>query len=221
MAKRCTRCFQWKESSEFYRDKSKLDGLKSHCKQCHEAYKRGYRASPAAKRLEERRTFWRRWLARIRVRPRPDHAALLHAWRERNLARRKAHIMAHLRQWHARHRSESRRWQRENPEVIRAGRQSTRARQIGASINDLSSVEWQWLLERYHFQCAYCGSRGEGLTPDHVIPLARGGQNTLSNIVPACGRCNLKKGARTPEEAGMSFVVTLSVVGGFEQLALM
>jgi len=220
MAKRCTRCYQWKEATDFYRDKSKLDGLKSHCKGCHEAYKRSYRATPAALRIEKRRVFWRRWLAQPTTRRAPDHAALLMAWRARSIARRKARMMAHLRHWHARHRDESRRWQHENKEPIRASRQSLRARQVGATINDLSSVEWQWLLDRYDYHCAYCGSRGEGLTPDHVMPLSRGGDNTLSNIVPACGRCNLKKGARTPDEAGMSFAVSLSVVGGFEQLAL-
>jgi len=220
MAKRCTRCCQWKEASDFYRDKSKLDGLKSHCKDCHESYKRSYRSTPAARLIEKRRIFWRRWLANPSARRAPDHVALLQAWRARNIARRKAHVMAHLRQWHARHKDETRQWQRDNKEPIRAGRQAVRARQVGATINDLSSVEWQWLLDRYGRQCAYCGSHGEGLTPDHVIPLSRGGDNTLSNIVPACGHCNLKKGARTPDEAGLSFAVRLSVIGGFEQLAL-
>lgn len=87
-------------------------------------------------------------------------------------------------------------------------------------INSLSSAEWQWLLEKYEFRCAYCGRQGDGLTPDHVVPLSRGGDNALSNIVPACGPCNLSKGARTPEEAGMSFAVRVNTMGSFEQLAL-
>lgn len=35
---------------------------------------------------------------------------------------------------------------------------------------------------------------------DHFVPLSRGGSHTLSNIRPACAECNLRKGARMPEE---------------------
>ncbi|MBN1312312.1 MAG: HNH endonuclease [Anaerolineae bacterium] len=103
---------------------------------------------------------------------------------------------------------------------MRANRQQRRAEMTHVPINSLSSAEWQWLLEKYDYRCAYCGQQREGLTPDHVVPLSRGGDNALSNIVPACGPCNLSKGARTPEEAGMSFAVRVNTMGSFEQLAL-
>jgi len=35
---------------------------------------------------------------------------------------------------------------------------------------------------------------------DHRIPLARGGDNTIANILPACGRCNRRKHLMTEEE---------------------
>jgi 5-methylcytosine-specific restriction endonuclease McrA len=50
--------------------------------------------------------------------------------------------------------------------------------------------------------CAYCLSPAENI--DHVIPKSRpGGTHVWTNVVAACQRCNVKKGARTPEEAGM------------------
>jgi 5-methylcytosine-specific restriction endonuclease McrA len=52
------------------------------------------------------------------------------------------------------------------------------------------------ILERYDNRCAYCWSVGEQLTPDHVIPLARGGTNWARNVVPACLSCNRRKGIR-------------------------
>lgn len=59
-----------------------------------------------------------------------------------------------------------------------------------------------WL--RDGFQCQYCGKKGvEHLTFDHVIPRRAGGKTSWENIVAACGPCNLKKGGRTPREAGM------------------
>jgi hypothetical protein len=35
---------------------------------------------------------------------------------------------------------------------------------------------------------------------EHVIPRSRGGNNGPDNYLPACRTCNLRKGARTPEE---------------------
>lgn len=46
--------------------------------------------------------------------------------------------------------------------------------------------------------CTYCGVPAEHL--DHVIPRSRGGTSNDDNLVPACARCNLAKGAKTPEE---------------------
>ena len=58
------------------------------------------------------------------------------------------------------------------------------------------------LFLRDGFACQYCGARQE-LTFDHIIPRSRGGRTTWENIVTACAPCNLRKGGRTPHEAGM------------------
>jgi 5-methylcytosine-specific restriction endonuclease McrA len=36
-----------------------------------------------------------------------------------------------------------------------------------------------------------------------VLPRSRGGANSWENTVAACGRCNQRKGDRTPAEARM------------------
>jgi 5-methylcytosine-specific restriction endonuclease McrA len=51
--------------------------------------------------------------------------------------------------------------------------------------------------------CQYCGSAGERLSIDHVIPRSRGGSHSWDNVTTACLRCNVHKGNRTPREAGM------------------
>jgi 5-methylcytosine-specific restriction endonuclease McrA len=53
--------------------------------------------------------------------------------------------------------------------------------------------------------CQYCGRkhRRSELNLDHVIPRSRGGSTTWENVVCSCISCNLRKGGRTPEEAGM------------------
>jgi 5-methylcytosine-specific restriction endonuclease McrA len=53
--------------------------------------------------------------------------------------------------------------------------------------------------------CQYCGRRfpRSDLNLDHVVPRSRGGSTNWENVVCSCVPCNLRKGGRTPEEAGM------------------
>ena len=53
--------------------------------------------------------------------------------------------------------------------------------------------------------CQYCGKRFKPseLSLDHVVPRSHGGINAWENLVCCCVRCNVKKGNRTPEQAGM------------------
>lgn len=62
------------------------------------------------------------------------------------------------------------------------------------------------VFERDNNTCVYCGRKRKSvkyLTVDHVVPVCRGGQDVLDNLVTACKPCNLHKGSRTPKEAGM------------------
>jgi 5-methylcytosine-specific restriction endonuclease McrA len=63
------------------------------------------------------------------------------------------------------------------------------------------------IYKRDNHRCAYCNSK-ENLTIDHIIPTSRGGKNTWENMISCCGRCNLKKGNRTPDEANMPLLIT-------------
>lgn len=63
--------------------------------------------------------------------------------------------------------------------------------------------DFRWMIwERDNFTCQYCVSR-KHLTIDHIIPESQGGELIESNAVACCKSCNSKKGARTPEAAGM------------------
>jgi 5-methylcytosine-specific restriction endonuclease McrA len=66
-------------------------------------------------------------------------------------------------------------------------------------------VSRRTVLMRDRYTCQYCGSQPSkaNLTIDHVIPKVRGGSTSWENVVCACKACNLRKGARTPEEANM------------------
>ncbi len=70
--------------------------------------------------------------------------------------------------------------------------------------------------------CLYCGARFPScdLTRDHVVPRSQGGGDHWQNVVAACRRCNHKKGANTPEQAGMPLLAVPFVPNPFEFLFL-
>jgi len=58
---------------------------------------------------------------------------------------------------------------------------------------------------RDRFTCQYCGRPrpSHELTFDHVVPRSRGGTTVWTNVVTACGGCNLLKGNRLPQQSGL------------------
>lgn len=56
--------------------------------------------------------------------------------------------------------------------------------------------------------CQYCGKKfvTSELSLDHIVPTCRGGETSWENLVCACVRCNVRKGGRTPPEAGMKLI---------------
>jgi HNH endonuclease len=92
----------------------------------------------------------------------------------------------------------------EEPEAVRAlwrsGSHRRRANIMGAAINDFTDAQWEEMKAAYGYRCVYCPTHCKAcknkthkLTPDHITPLSKGGDNTASNIVPACLPCNKKK----------------------------
>jgi HNH endonuclease len=65
------------------------------------------------------------------------------------------------------------------------------------------------LAKYFNYRCAYTGEHvplEEG-SMDHIIPKTRGGEATWSNAAWTSKRRNNMKDNRTPEEAGLSFVI--------------
>lgn len=66
----------------------------------------------------------------------------------------------------------------------------------GYTEKQLRRILHEWQAEGK--ACEYCGGPCE--TTDHVVPLSRGGANTLDNLVPACLWCNSSKGSKLLSE---------------------
>ena len=92
-----------------------------------------------------------------------------------------------------------RRYRQEHPEIDRSSQQRRRSCKNGATVNDFTHAQWVVMQEHYEHRCVYCGKRRRGkLTQDHITPISKGGNHTVSNIVPACQSCNSKKRVGPP-----------------------
>jgi len=92
-----------------------------------------------------------------------------------------------------------RRKQRTELGKANAARSRHKRRMLLAGLSNLTAAEWATIRAMQSGACAYC-LRVAPLTMDHVLPLSRGGSNTMANVVGACRGCNSSKKARTIEE---------------------
>lgn len=80
--------------------------------------------------------------------------------------------------------------------------------------SNYAPVNQQWygnfnryaMFDRDGYRCAYCGASekdGVKLTVDHILPQSQGGESSFKNCVTACEHCNIVKGSRSLQAAGM------------------
>lgn len=98
------------------------------------------------------------------------------------------------------------RWLSENREHIRLSsaryENQRRARLKDSKSPGVTAREWAEILEINGHVCVYCGgsNNGKRLERDHIHPIALGGLDEPSNVVPACRSCNASKHTKTVTE---------------------
>lgn len=110
------------------------------------------------------------------------------------------HVNRKTREWYASNTEKVRamraRWLAANPGKANEYVERRRARKAAAPVNDFTASDWREVLAEFNYSCAYCLVRGVPLQQDHMTPLSRDGEHSRCNIVPACGKCNNRKGTR-------------------------
>ena len=135
---------------------------------------------------------------KFRARRRDYHARNMTLERQKSLCNfyaRIDHYRAKARAWRAAHLERAR---ASVCAYIKANSARLRSRKDSALINDLTVKQWQKIKEHYGYRCVYCHRQFKQLTQDHITPLSKGGDHTLTNIVPACRSCNSRKHAGPP-----------------------
>ena len=129
------------------------------------------------------------------------------AWREKNAT----HVKEYFAKYRAEHKTEKKlnnqknkenqristlRWRLANPHMNRIYKQNRKAREAGGKLSVDLPNRLQQLQKN---QCACCKqSLKSGYHLDHVIALAKGGENIDSNIQLLCKMCNCKKSTKHP-----------------------
>lgn len=165
--KKCTVCKQWKTSCFFTKDRSRFDGLKSKCRNC------DYKPKTNNIGIRERRLMSQQGLRWCRQCQR---------WLNSELVAKNGLCKSHEAE-NARIRYAT------NARYRRERRQHTYSRKRKCE-PITPEVQIQVLLE-FDGRCAYCDAIAT--TFDHIIPISKGSNSNLPNIVPACTTCNPSK----------------------------
>lgn len=174
IGKSCAKCGTWRLLSDFAITRGKHH---SYCKPCKRAYdKARYRNDPE----HRQRTI--------------DRA---NTWQAANYERAEAR----WRDWRVKNRDRKNETERKrrlkDPErnrLIAVNRAQRRRKWLHAGGSFVVTLAELASIRRS--PCFACGAR-DNIQVDHVIPVARGGQHRIGNLMPLCQHCNVSKGKLT------------------------
>tara|TARA_R100000656_G_C3923035_1_gene123260 strand:+ start:92 stop:808 length:717 start_codon:yes stop_codon:yes gene_type:complete len=221
--KACSRCGIDKELTNFSPDRRASDGLQSSCKECLNADRREKRKVNHEAIRKRERDYYLANKERIHAnnkRSRERHAEKVKAgkkaWYEK--AKHRPEFQARLkerqeenrdakreydREYRAKNRAKclarAKKWREANPEKRAAIIHNYVARRRAQTKGGITTKELaQWKAEQKKV-CYWCGVKcAKNYHVDHYEPLSKGGKHEASNLVIACGPCNLKKNAKDP-----------------------
>lgn len=174
--KKCTKCGKTKPVSEFHIKYKLIGNYRSHCKVCVNNKNKEYKLE----HIEEEKKRSREY-ARFH---RKENLEATKRWRDRNPDRA---------------RELSRKYASERPEKRRQY-ERTRRSMINGAVGKITYREELALFKKYDYRCLCCGRDDVKLTIDHIVPISRGGSNTIENAQPLCSKCNSRKGNRSTKD---------------------
>lgn len=83
----------------------------------------------------------------------------------------------------------------------------------GKTRSQVSNQVWEDIKACYDYKCAYCGNKSRRLTKDHIMAVSRGGEDSMTNIVPACSTCNFSKSSRRLQDWPRFYKLQLHLLG--------
>lgn len=212
----CLKCKTWKPVAEFTLDGNASDGLSRECKRCASRNQEYYDY------LIERETllqFGQKYCPKCEsVKTIEEFNIATNStdgyqgvckdcqevldkiyWAERGDELRQR--IKNSKYWQRPHvKARSSKWKKINKERVNEGTRRRRARRRGNG-GEYSDTQWKMLIEFYCPSgiCPSCNRIAKLFTPDHVIPVSKGGVSFIYNIQPLCFSCNSSKGVKTTD----------------------
>lgn len=165
--KMCTRCNQEKEYSDFSKDKSRSDGYSYVCKEC--------RKEISISRKQSTQAYMKEYYIRNKTK------------RSEYYENTKEYIKEYKKSYKATDKGKIAK-RRDNAKRRRS--KVNTPKQLLLTVN-----QWNFVLDLFSSCCACCG-KSENITIDHIIPLSKGGLDTVFNVQPLCVNCNSSKSAK-------------------------
>ena len=182
-SKTCTKCGQVKPRCKpyFYKDALQGDGLRPDCADCARARSRSY----SQKNPEANRDRVKNW--RLKNPEKAKESKRNHYVKNRERIRR---------EWKDKYNA--------NPEIFMTQKYKRRAREKAV---DHEPYTWKDVIAKWGSDCHLCGKPIDldaprwvaipgwenGLHLDHVVRISEGGADTLANVKPSHGLCNIRK----------------------------
>jgi 5-methylcytosine-specific restriction endonuclease McrA len=200
-SKICRGCGVEKALADFYKNIEMADGHFNKCKVCVRAGAQKYRREHSgqyAQYEKARANLPHRVEARRKYQE--EHKEQISEYKKKWAAHNKEKVVASKLAYYERKRldvlARSKKWAENNPEKVRRAKTNNlRKRRAArhASRGSFTVQEFKELCESYGNKCLACGDAEAVLEADHVVPLTKGGTDSISNIQPLCGSCNRNK----------------------------
>lgn len=169
MRKVCMRCKIEKDISEFSKHKNTKDGLQSWCKICNKSNCKQYRVNNRDKVIEYKKQYYK------------NNRDKVIGYQKKYCENNREKCLEYKRNWRI-----------NNPHKTINYHVLARA-----GITDkITKEDYDSIIESSGGVCFYCGRDDVDMTIDHWVPLSRGGDHCVSNMVCACRSCNSSKGFR-------------------------
>jgi len=207
----------------FYKRKVNVDGLEGQCKDCATEYRNQYFKGNKERVTEIKKLYYKNNKAKTdeyqkqyRNEHKDKQAKYTKIYAEKNKEKIKKvkqqyvkNNSEYISEWHKQYSidnkeelaKKAKKYYKNNPQVRRLANQKYKARKKELPC-ELTVKQWETIKDYFNNSCAYCGATEERhnniykeqLHQEHFIPLSKGGEYTLNNIIPSCRSCNCSKG---------------------------
>lgn len=177
-------CELFADTNNFFTDSSKKDGLATTCKSCKLESCKAWKAQ----NKEKANGYYRKW--------RKNNPEKMKEIKEQYYEKNKEIIDAKKRLYlklNPEKRIQTiRRYKQNN--LDKARQDAARRRSLKRNLPDTFTLkQWNFCKKYFGHSCAYCGKPSKKLHQEHFIAVKNGGGYTVSNIIPACQKCNVSK----------------------------